>query len=90
MKKKKPKFLHKFHYKSHFRILKLTKIVYHISDKVHVAQLRKTFEKFCLQRWGPEIFYIHKVFATNPVTYDLHDKNEILKGRFYKEELQAI
>ena len=88
---KKRKQLKYFQYKSHFRISKPTKVVFSPGDRVRVALLRKTFEKSSLQRWGREVFFIHKVFATNPITYVLRDSNnEVLKGKFYKEELQRI
>ena len=88
---KKKKQLHYLQYKSHFQIPKPTKVVFKPGDQVRVALLRKTFEKSSLQLWGREIFFVYKVFATNPITYELRDaKNEVLKGRFYKEELQRI
>ena len=55
--------------------------MYRVGDRVCVALLQKTFEKLSLQRWGREIFFIHKVFATNPITYQLVDQNkEMLTG----------
>ena len=61
-------------------------------DRVRISKLRKNFRKGYLPNWSKEIFVIHKVDVTNhPPTYILRDEeNEILKGRFYSQELQKF
>ncbi|CAB4040549.1 uncharacterized transposon-derived [Paramuricea clavata] len=59
---------------------------------VHIAHIKNNmFEKSSLQRWVKEIFVIHKVYITDPVTYKLQDsKGEDIMGIFYRQELQTL
>ena len=63
----------------------------HIGDFVRLSKYRRTFRKAYLQGWTTEIFVVHEVLPTNPVTYVIHDSNnEILEGAFYEPELLKI
>ena len=47
------------------------------------------FEKGYLPNWSEEIFFVHKIKQTTPVTYVVKDTaDEILQGSFYEQELQ--
>lgn len=68
-----------------------SKFKFNINDQVRISKARKVFQRGYLPNWTDEIFIVHKRFATNPPTYVLKDlKDEILKGRFYEEELQRV
>lgn len=61
---------------------------YSVGDRVRVSRVQKTFNKGYWPQWSNEIFFIHKVQPTRPVTYILKDeKGEVIKGAFYQEEL---
>ena len=63
----------------------------HIGDFVRLSKYRRTFRKAYLQGWTTEIFVVHEVLPTNPVTYVIRDSNnEILEGAFYEPELIKI
>ena len=59
-------------------------------DTVRISKYkRKTFDKGYTQNWTEEVFIVDKIQRTNPITYKIRDeKGEIIKGIFYKEELQ--
>lgn len=60
-------------------------------DYVRISKAKKIFRQGYLPSWTEEIFVVHKRFATTPPTYLVRDlKHEILKGRFYEEELQKV
>ncbi len=65
---------------------------YDVGDKVRVSLIKRTFEKKSMtENWSREIFKIHEVMETNPTTFKLIDeKNEIIKGTFYKQEIQKV
>lgn len=59
-----------------------------VGDKVRISKFKKTFTKGYLPNWTNEIFTIHKIQPTIPVTYTLKDSSGIvLKGGFYAYEL---
>src|SRR5437773_1712850 len=61
---------------------------YKIGDFVRIYKYKNLFEKGYIGRWTFEIFKIVEVIKTNPVTYNIMDKNgEIIKGGFYEQEL---
>ena len=77
-------------YKSLFRIKKNSPF-FKPDDEVRLTHLRKPFKKGFLPGWTKEIFVIHEVRKTIPITYKVKDKSgEILKGIFYKEELLKV
>ncbi|XP_035204713.1 uncharacterized protein LOC118179659 [Stegodyphus dumicola] len=64
---------------------------FNIGDQVRISKAKKTFRRGYLPNWTDEIFTIVKRYPSNPPTYVLKDlKEEILKGRFYEEELQKV
>jgi hypothetical protein len=59
-----------------------------VGDKVRISKYKKVFTKGYLPNWTNEVFTIHKVQSTVPVTYLLSDsRGEIVKGGFYEYEL---
>lgn len=60
-------------------------------DKVRVVKNRTTFKKGYLPSFSDEIFTIHQVLPTNPITYVIinHD-NIIQNGKFYQPELCPV
>ena len=64
-------------------------IKYPVGTSVRVSKYREAFDKGYTPNWSTEIFKVDKVQFTNPTTYILRDeKNEVVKGGFYEEELQ--
>ncbi len=61
-----------------------------INDKVRISKQRNVFSRGFHPNWSEEIFTIHSINTKYvPITYKLRDyKNEIIKGSFYKQELQ--
>lgn len=60
-------------------------------DKVRVVKLKHVFEKGYLPSFTKEVFRIDTALNTTPPTYYLRDdRNELLKGAFYEQELQKI
>ena len=77
-------------YKSLFQIQKKIPF-FKPEDFVRLTHLRKPFKKGFLPGWTKEIFIIHEVKQTIPVTYKVRDQSgEILKGIFYEEELLKV
>lgn len=62
---------------------------FRVGDIVRVSKHKGVFEKGFTANWSTELFKIHTVQHTNPVTYLLQDyQNNLIAGAFYKEELQ--
>lgn len=62
---------------------------YRVGDKVRISKYKKVFDKGYLPNWTNEIFTVHSVEPTIPVTYTLKDyRNNILKGKFYEYEVR--
>ena len=60
-----------------------------IGDTVRISRIKGIFEHGFLPNWTEQIYKIHKINKSKPVTYILKDlKDEIIEGGFYKEELQ--
>lgn len=60
-----------------------------VDDKVRLSRFKKIFDKGYLPNWTNEIFTVSKILPTIPVTYKVRDEeNNIIKGNFYKQELQ--
>jgi len=58
-------------------------------DAVRLYKYKFQFTKGYKPRWTDEIFFINEVHETSPPTYTLSDdKGEIIKGKFYRWELQ--
>ena len=60
-------------------------------DAVRVSKLSNIFRKGYENNWSEEIFYVNKVYSTQPKTYNIRDSNnEVLEGKFYIHELQLV
>ena len=60
-----------------------------IGDHVRVSKIKRHFEKSYVPNWTEEVFVIHQVNATHPVTYKLIDLlEEPIKGSWYESQLQ--
>lgn len=60
-----------------------------IGDVVRISKHKSLFEKGYTPSWTTELFTIHKVKLTRPVTYLLKDmNNQPISGGFYEYELQ--
>jgi len=69
----------------------LRKHVLKVNDTVLISRIKTMFQKGREQTFGSEVFYIHSIRDTNPITYLLRDtNNEIITGGFYMEELQKV
>ena len=60
-----------------------------IGDTVRISRIKGIFEHGFLPNWTEQIYKIHEINKSEPVTYILKDlQDEIIEGGFYKEELQ--
>lgn len=67
------------------------KPVYKINDRVLLGKNKMIFSKSYKAQFGDEVFRVHGIKYSNPVTYIVADlKNNIIPGTFYKEQLQKI
>ena len=72
-----------------YRTIPKSKPKFKVGDKVRISRLKQVFEKGYLPNWSEEVFTIHQVKKTNPVTYKVKDSADIvLDGSFYNEDLQ--
>ena len=61
---------------------------FHIGDHVRVPDKRNLYSKGYTTNWNRELFKIHQINLTNPVTYGLVDEdNEQIEGKYYEQEL---
>ena len=61
---------------------------FHVGDYVRVPDKRNIYSKGYSTNWNRELFKIHKINNTNPVTYCLVDENnEQIEGKYYEQEL---
>ncbi|KAK7604357.1 hypothetical protein V9T40_005543 [Parthenolecanium corni] len=68
---------------------KRDKPVFSIGNRVRIFRKKKQFSDKYSSNWTEEIFTIKKIHLTNPITYTIQDSNnEIILGKFYKQELQ--
>ena len=60
----------------------------HVGDYVRVPDKRNIYSKGYTTNWNRELFKIHSINKTNPITYTLNDENgEIIQGKNYEQEL---
>ena len=60
-----------------------------VGDKVRISKYKQVFDKGYLPSWTNEIFTVHSVEPTLPVTYTLKDyRSKLLKGKFYDKEIK--
>ena len=65
-----------------------TKQKFKAGDRVRISKHKMTFAKGYTPNWTNEIFTVHSVRPTVPVTYLLKDHTgEVLKGSFYEYEI---
>ena len=61
---------------------------FQVGDYVRVPDKRNIYSKGYTTNWNRELFKIHKINPTNPVTYGLVDENnEQIDGKYYEQEL---
>ena len=61
---------------------------FQVGDSVRVPDKRNIYSKGYTANWNRELFKIHNINKTNPVTYTLLDENgEIIQGKYYEQEL---
>ena len=61
---------------------------FQVGDYVRVPDKRNLYSKGYTTNWNRELFKIHKINPTNPVTYGLVDENnEPIEGKYYEQEL---
>ena len=61
---------------------------FQVGDYVRVPDKRNVYAKGYTTNWNRELFKIHSINKTNPVTYTLNDENgEIFQGKYYEQEL---
>ena len=61
---------------------------FQMGDFVRVPDKRNIYSKGYTTNWNRELFKIHNINKTNPVTYTLNDENgEIIQGKYYEQEL---
>ena len=61
---------------------------FQVGDFVRIPDKRNIYSKGYTTNWNRELFKIHSINATNPVTYTLNDENgEIIQGKYYEQEL---
>jgi hypothetical protein len=83
-----------FVYKRLYGTIKLRKRKprYFVNQPVRINSLKNVFAKGYEGGWTEEIFKVDKIYSTfSPIMYRVRDhKNEVIKGRFYEQELQAV
>ena len=61
---------------------------FQVGDFVRVPDKRSVYSNHYTTNWNRELFKIHKINSTNPVTYILNDENgEIIQRKYYEQEL---
>ena len=61
---------------------------FHLGDYVRISRVKGIFEKGSSANWSTEVFTVHTIIYSNPVTYHLADyNNEVIEGSFYAQEL---
>ena len=61
---------------------------FQVVDYVRVPDKRNIYSKGYTTNWNRELFKIHSINKTNPVTYTLNDENgDIIQGKYYEQEL---
>ena len=59
-----------------------------VGDTVRISKFKHVFSRGYHPSWTGEVFKVHEVKDTKPVTYILKDENdELIKGGFYEPEL---
>ena len=63
-----------------------------VGDRVKLSKAKEIFDKGYLPKWTEEEFFVNAVDTKFlPVMYEVRDhRNEIIRGKFYEEELQLV
>jgi len=70
------------------KITEKNKKKFKVGDRVRISKYKHIFSKGYQPSWTTEVFKIHEVKDTKPVTYILKDENnETIAGGFYEQEL---
>jgi hypothetical protein len=65
--------------------------VFKVGDLVRLCKYKNIFAKGYTQNWTTEVFTINDIVSGKPIMYHVKDQqNEIIKGAFYKQELQQV
>ena len=73
------------------RVQTRIKYKYNINDKVRITKNVSVFHKGYEGTWSKEVFVVCERFPTDPPTYQIKDyTGEIIKGKFYAQELQKV
>jgi hypothetical protein len=84
-------WLNLYGYESNIGDETVVKPLYKVNDLIRITKDKFIFAKGYTHNWTKEIFKINKVFLTVPPTYEVIDfDNQIIQGKFYKEEIQKI
>ena len=60
-----------------------------VGDTVRISRIKGIFEHGFLPNWSEQVYKIHAINNSSPITYILKDlQDEIIDGSFYTEELQ--
>ena len=64
---------------------------FQLGDTVRITIYKHVFVKGYMQNWTEEVYTITERHESNPPTYSITDlAGEIIKGRFYEQELQKV
>ena len=68
-----------------------SKPAFKVGDSVRITRKKSIFQKGYEQTYSHEVFTVHAIKPTYPVTYELRDyKGDVIKGSFYKSEIQRV
>lgn len=60
-----------------------------VGEQVRISRIRPIFENIFQGNYSYEVFTVHQILDTSPVTYKLSDySGEVLDGSFYEAELE--
>ena len=64
---------------------------FNVGDHVRISKFKTIFEKGYTPNWSTEIFKVHKIKNTQPITYVLKDyQDNVISGGFYSFELLNV
>ena len=67
---------------------KLPKPTLKLGDRVRTPAFRCTFANKYSKNWTDEVFIVHKIHYTVPITYTIRSADgEVIQGKFYRQEL---
>ena len=85
---KVPRGSYRDSYRDSYRSFAQNFAKFQVGDYVRVPDKRNIYSKGYTTNWNRELFKIHSINKTNPVTYTLNDENgDIIQGKYYEQEL---